>query len=222
MILPQRAHTDRKRVRAMTIVARKKIYNCILMFAAVSLIGWILETACFLVRWHVLTDRGFLLLPLCPIYGASVLAVYLLMGTPKNGRLEALFDKSAALPPFARFTAQAGLYALYFAVAALIPTAAEFLTAFVFDKLFGLKFWDYSYHSVNLFGYVSLVQSALWGAMLTAAMALVWPPMYRAFDRLPEKTARRSALLAAALICADFAGNALFLLITGHRFALLP
>lgn len=44
------------------------------------------------------SDRGFLSLPFCTIYGSSILAIYLIIGTPSKGRLEPLFLRAKKLP----------------------------------------------------------------------------------------------------------------------------
>ena len=48
-------------------------YHLTILFALVSFLGWCGETLYFAVRWNDLTDRGFLSLPLCTIYGCCIL-----------------------------------------------------------------------------------------------------------------------------------------------------
>jgi len=51
-----------------------------------SFLGWLWETIfSFFLRSP--NDRGFLLLPICPIYGFALILVYLLFGTPADMRL---------------------------------------------------------------------------------------------------------------------------------------
>ena len=100
-----------------------------ILFVLISFLGWCGETVYFVLRWDDFTDRGFLSLPLCTIYGCSILAIYLIIGTPTRGRLKPLFIRAKKLTPVLRVPAYAGLYILYFIAAALIPTVAEFVTA---------------------------------------------------------------------------------------------
>ena len=109
-----------------------------ILFVLISFLGWCGETVYFVLRWDDFTDRGFLSLPLCTIYGCSILAIYLIIGTPTRGRLKPLFIRAKKLTPVLRVPAYAGLYILYFIAAALIPTVAEFVTALFFDKVFGI------------------------------------------------------------------------------------
>ncbi len=191
-----------------------------LMFMLISFIGWCMETVYVLLRFGHLSDRGFLSMPFCPIYGTSILAIYLLLGTPQGGVLQPLFAKAKGLPLPARAAAYAGLYLLYFLAAALIPTAAEFLTGLFFDKLFGIRLWDYTDRPFNILGYVCLPMSALWGLLITAAMALLWTPLEKLLARIPQRAAKAVAFTLAALLLIDFCGNFIYLCATGAHYYL--
>lgn len=65
-----------------------------ILFVLISFLGWCGETVYFVLRWDDFTDRGFLSLPLCTIYGCSILAIYLIIGTPTRGRLKPLFIRA--------------------------------------------------------------------------------------------------------------------------------
>lgn len=200
--------------------AEEDLYRLFLMFMLISFIGWCMETVYVLLCFGRLSDRGFLSMPFCPIYGASILAIYLLIGTPQGGVLQPLFAKAKGLPLPARAAAYAGLYLLYFFAAVLIPTAAEFLTGLFFDKLFGIRLWDYTDRAFNLLGYVCLPMSALWGLLITAAMALLWTPLKKLLARIPQRAAKAVAFTLAALLLIDFCGNFIYLCATGAHYYL--
>ena len=191
-----------------------------LMFMLISFIGWCMETVYVLLRFGRLSDRGFLSMPFCPIYGFSILAIYLPIGTPQGGVLQPLFARAKREPLPARAAAYAGLYLLYFLAAALIPTAAEFLTGLFFDKLFGIRLWDYTDRPFNLLGYVCLPMSALWGLLITAAMAPLWTPLEKLLARIPQRAAKAVAFTLAALLLIDFCGNFIYLCATGAHYYL--
>ena len=200
--------------------AGEDLYRLFLMFMLISCIGWCMETAYVFLCFGRLSDRGFLSMPFCPIYGASILAVYFAVGTPQGGVLQPLFAKAKGQPLPARAAAYAGLYLLYFLAAALIPTAAEFLTGLFFDKLFGIRLWDYTDRAFNLLGYVCLPMSALWGLLITAAMALLWTPLEKLLARIPQRAAKAVAFTLAALLLIDFCGNFIYLCATGAHYYL--
>ena len=197
-----------------------KIFYLIIIFAIISFIGWGMETSYFLIAWDDLTDRGFLSLPFCTIYGTSILAIYLIIGTPHGGRLKPLFTRAKALPFFPKILSFIGLYVIYFLFAALIPTAAEFFTALFFDKVFGVTLWDYSYHTYHLFGYVCLDMTIIWGVLITIAMAIVWPLLEKLVRMIPLKSAKIAALTIITVLAADFIFNFSYLCVKGRHLVL--
>ena len=56
-----------------------------LLFLSVSFFGWVFETIVCFVQSGRISDRGFLTLPFCPIYGFPVCVIYFLLGTPTDG-----------------------------------------------------------------------------------------------------------------------------------------
>ena len=212
--------TKEKKFNGQTEGVGSGLVRLFLMFMLISCIGCCMETAYVFPCFGRLSDRGFLSMPFCPIYGFSILAIYLLIGTPQGGVLQPLFAKAKGLPLPARAAAYAGLYLLYFLAAALIPTAAEFLTGLFFDKLFGIRLWDYTDRPFNILGYVCLPMSALWGLLITAAMALLWMPLEKLLARIPQRAAKAVAFTLAALLLIDFCGNFIYLCATGAHYYL--
>ena len=198
----------------------EKFYALALLWFAVSFLGWCAETLHFLLRWHDFTDRGFLIMPLCPIYGFSLCTIYLIAGTPENGRLRPLFRKAQKLPRFARAAAVVGLFILYFLFAALFSTAAEFATAALFDKIFSVTLWDYGYKRFHFSGYVSLDQTLLWGASVTLVMAVVCEKLLKCIQKIPPLAAKYTAAILLAAAGADFLFNLIYLCATGVHLVL--
>lgn len=163
-----------------------------LMLMSVSLLGWTMETVLTFFQTGRFHDRGFLYAPFCPIYGCSVLAAYFLLGTPDEGRflLKKVENKAAR-------------YVLYFFLAAIIPSLAEFLVGLFFDKTFDLWLWDYSGMPLNLNGYVCLPISIVWAALIFAFMKFVFTPLRNLFLRLPKAVLRAVAVSLFALLAVD-------------------
>ena len=65
----------------------KKILTLYLVFIFVSFIGFVYETLLAIILRFNDLDRGFLSLPLCPIYGIGVILTYLIFGTPNKIRI---------------------------------------------------------------------------------------------------------------------------------------
>ena len=189
----------------------QKFYELVILWFIISFLGWCAETLHFIIRWHDLIDRGFLTLPVCPIYGFSLIAIYLVIGTPAGGRLAPIFRKAREMRPVLRTLSYIGLYFLYFLIAAILPSAVEFATGAFFDKIVGVSLWDYSYKKFHLLGYVSLGQTILWGFMITLAMTFLWDRLRSLIQKIPPLATKRTAIVLIAVISADFAFNIIYL-----------
>ena len=189
-----------------------RLCRMLLIGFLVSFGGWVLETAMHYIRYKEYTDRGFLTLPLCPIYGASVILIAYFFGTPQA--LDGILDRQILRSESAKRLLKSKVmrYIAYFVMVTLISTAAELVIGGIF-KMIGMPLWDYSDKAFNLFGVICLSYSLIWGAMITAVMAFLWRPMSRLFSKMPNRTAIISAftLLVAATI--DFAVNLVLLLL---------
>ena len=199
---------------------RPGFYDLVILFVLVSFLGWCMETIYFRIRWGAFSDRGFLTLPLCTIYGSCIMAVFLVMGTPTGGRLKSLFEHAKRLPVLLRSISYVGLYAMYFAAAALIPTIAEFFVALFFDKVFGIVLWDYSYYRFDVCGYICLEMTLVWGIMITAAMRIVWPLLVKLVCLSSPRVVKVKAVILSVLILADLLFNLIYLCVNGRHFTL--
>ena len=199
---------------------RPGFYDLVILFVLVSFLGWCMETIYFRIRWGAFSDRGFLTLPLCTIYGSCILAVYLLMGTPTSGRLRSLFERAKRLPVLLRSLSYVGLYAIYFMAAALIPTIAEFFVALFFDKVFGIVLWNYSYYRFDICGYICLEMTLVWGILITAAMRFVWPLLVKLVCLSSPRVIKVKAFVLSVLILADLLFNLIYLCLNGCHFTL--
>jgi len=120
-------------------------------FWAYSFVGFLLEKIfAILTRSPHQRRRCFLMLPLCPVYGFGVLAVLSLPESMTN----TLWGM-----------------ALWGGLAA---TAVEYLVHLLYEKLFGVRFWDYRGTIWNLNGRVCLPFSVAWSLLL----ALGLPPLH--------------------------------------------
>ena len=122
-------------------------------FWTYSFLGYLLERG-YAIATHA--DRQarkcFLLLPMCPVYGLGALAVLALP--------ESLSGSFWSL-------------ALWGGLAA---TAVEYAVHVLYDRLLGVRFWDYSRLPGNFQGRVCLPFSLAWGLLTGAAL----PPVQRA------------------------------------------
>lgn len=117
-----------------------------------SFLGYLLEKGYAAVTHSPRQVRKcFLLLPLCPVYGLAMLAVL-------------------HLPP--ELTGSFLSRALYGGLAA---TAVEYAVHFLYERLLGVMFWDYSSTHMDLNRRVCMPFSVVWGLLTALATDYVQP-----------------------------------------------
>lgn len=149
-------------------------------FFLYSFLGWCTEVIFQTFKTGEFINRGFLIGPVCPIYGFGVAAVVLL------------------IDPIADHLFQAYL------VAALVPTILEYLVGWLTEKILHTRLWDYSKMPLNINGYVCLLFSLIWGAACLIVYYFIHPALMSLVRLIP--TVVGWILLAAftITILADF------------------
>jgi uncharacterized membrane protein len=136
-------------------------YHWITFFYIYCFLGWCFESTYVSIREHRLVNRGFLKLPLLPLYGTG--AVTLLW---------------ASLPVKDQLV-------LVYLVGVVVATALEYVTGYTMERLFKMKYWDYSDQRFQLHGYICLSSSITWGFMTILVTEVVQQLMERLVLRLP-------------------------------------
>ena len=103
-----------------------------LLFLIYSFLGWCMEVCCSLIERKKFINRGFLLGPYCPIYGCGAILITFLLKDFTN------------MPLF------------LFLLTIVLCGTLEYLTSFLMEKIFHLRWWDYSKKKFNLHGRVCL------------------------------------------------------------------
>lgn len=116
-----------------------KFQKIALYFFVYAFIGWVCEELYALAVLHTFVKRGFLLGPICPIYGYGAIILILCFKNYKNKPVKLFF-----------------LSAIFFSL-------FEYITDFFLQALFGTKWWDYTGEFLNLNGRISLSFSIVWG-----------------------------------------------------------
>ena len=152
----------------------KKIYSLYLLFIFISFIGFLYETLlAYLFQFSDL-DRGFLSLPLCPIYGSGVIITYLIFNLPRDMKIFNYTLKSKR---------KLKLY-LYFLFSAILATLLEWIVGVFFEKYFNIVLWEYSSLMLNFNKYCSLLPSILWGLAITTFMNTLFEKLYNKINNI--------------------------------------
>jgi Predicted membrane protein len=109
------------------------------LFMIISCIGWFCEMIYTNIETKKLTNRGFLLGPYCPIYGATSLVMLQTLKAYQNDIV------------------------ILFIVAAVICSIVEYMTSYIMEKIFKARWWDYSNMPFNIDGRVCILNSFLFG-----------------------------------------------------------
>ena len=115
------------------------ISKYIIIFFVYSVVGYICEVInCWIVN-KKLKDRGFLLGPYCPIYGVGAVLLTILLTKYENDIL------------------------ILFSTSILICGILEYFTSYLLEKIFNMRWWDYSKNIFNINGRICLETLILFG-----------------------------------------------------------
>lgn len=135
----------------------------ILLFFTGAILGWVMEVVCKLIQFGRFINRGFLIGPICPIYGfGSVLVT-------------ALLSRYAGEP------------LSVFGLAMILCGTLEYLTSYVMEKLFHARWWDYSQKRFNLNGRVCADTLIPFGLLGLGMVYVAKPVLFGLFTRLPAE-----------------------------------
>ena len=133
----------------------------LLLFYFYCLCGWIWEScfvSCKQRRW---VNRGFLHGPWLPIYGSG--AIIILFATlPVRGSAIGI----ALMGTFA-------------------ATLLEYVTGAVMERIFKMRYWDYTNQPFNLNGYICLTSSIGWAGFSWLLVRVIHPPIDRLLRDVP-------------------------------------
>ncbi len=133
----------------------------VLLFYFYCFFGWCFESTYVSLHEHRFVNRGFLRLPLLPIYGSGALCI-LLTCLPYRNSIPAVF-----------------------VLGILFPTILEFLTGWAMEAMFKMRYWDYSDKRFNLCGYISLPSSLTWGGLSLLLIYVIHPPLGQLIQDVP-------------------------------------
>ena len=133
-----------------------------LLFISYSFIGWLAEVTCVsFTQKRITINRGFLIGPICPIYGTAAIIM-------------TLFLKKYLNDPV-----------VLFAMATITCSIVEYMTSFFMEKFFHARWWDYGAEPFNLNGRICLINSLLFGVAGLILMYFINPYYNRLLTSIP-------------------------------------
>ena len=129
-----------------------------LLFWVFSIIGWILEVIVCSICDKKIVNRGFFVGPYCPIYGFGALIMLLIV--PYKDHI---------------FTC--------FIMALVLCSALEYFTSYMMEKIFKIRWWDYSNDAFNINGRICLRNAIAFGSLGVLFTRVLNPLYYSIVDK---------------------------------------
>ena len=144
-------------------------------------LGWVWETCYVSVLKAKWVNRGFMRGPFLPIYGSGAIVVLIF-----------------TLP----FRTNAGLV---FLVGMTSATLLEYFTGVVMEKMFHVRYWDYSSQRLNLNGHICVTSSLAWGVFSVILTLYGHTPIERFVMRMNENLLEVMVFVLTVYISIDMA-----------------
>jgi len=154
------------------------IINILLYFFIYSFWGWAFETIYMSVYHGHIVKRGFLIGPLCGIYGIGTISIIYMLNRIKSH-------------PF-----------MLFLCSSVISSILELLTGIIFKTFFNQRLWDYSNKFANFKGYICLPNTIIWGILALFLVYVAHPAVKKTVDLIPARV--RKIIFSSALIFFSF------------------
>ena len=151
----------------------------LIFFFIYSFIGWIWESCYVSVRKRRWVNRGFLHGPMLPIYGSGAVVILVsTIGVREHPWLIFIFGLVAA-------------------------TALEYVTGAVMERMFHVRYWDYSNQKLNVHGYICVSSSLCWGVFSVLLVRFVHVPIERVVLGIPLLASDIAALVLTVAASVD-------------------
>lgn len=151
-----------------------------LLFIIYSMIGYLAEVFFIFIMDKKLTfNRGFLIGPYIPIYGVSIICMVRLLSPYKDDLL------------------------VLFIMSTVACTVIEYVTSYIMEKMFKLRWWDYSHLSFNINGRVCLMVSFLFGLGSIFITKIVNPLIEGCLTKVPHWLIILISLIILIIFIAD-------------------
>ncbi|WP_432627036.1 putative ABC transporter permease [Brotaphodocola sp.] len=131
-------------------------YHWLTFFYVYCFFGWIFESTYVSLKQRHFVNRGFLRLPMLPLYGTGAVMMLWVSLPVRNS-----------------------LIAVYFS-GVIGATILEYITGWAMERLFKVRYWDYSNQKFNLHGYICLSSSIAWGFLTILMTEVIHPPIAKA------------------------------------------
>ena len=153
----------------------------LLFFFIYCFCGWIFESTYVSLCKHRFVNRGFMRGPFLPLYGSGAILM-LFVSIPVENHL-----------------------VLVYLAGCIAATALEYVTGVCMEKLFKVRYWDYSKQKFNYKGQICLSSTLAWGGLTIFLLKVIHPPIERFVLGLNEQLVSVVTHVLTALVGVDMA-----------------
>lgn len=152
-----------------------------LLFFIISFVGWLWEVALFYFTEHTFINRGIYKGPYLPIYGVGGLILCLFLHSYRKKPLRV------------------------FVLSLIACSVLEYLTSYFLELQWGIRWWDYSGHFLNINGRICLIGAVIFGFGGTALVCLFLPLYQKIYDGLSQRWRLILMIVLLLIFAADAA-----------------
>ena len=153
----------------------------LLLFYIYCFLGWCFESTYVSLRTGHWVNRGFMRAPFLPLYGSGALLL-LVVSMPFAGNI-----------------------VLTYIAGGIAATLLELFTGMTMEKIFKIKYWDYSRQRFNFKGHICLSSSIAWGFMALLVTKVIHAPIAAFVISIPEVVKDAAVLVLTITLTWDFA-----------------
>lgn len=151
------------------------------LFIIYSFFGWCLEMVACSISTKKIVNRGFLLGPICPIYGCGCLLITVLLKGYLNDPI------------------------VLFVMAFVLCLLLEYFTSYIMEKLFKARWWDYSDRKYNLNGRICLDNGVAFGILGLLLSYVINPFVVKMLSYIPLNVFNIVGVVLLVVFVVDYA-----------------
>lgn len=158
-------------------------YEMVFLFFFWGVIGWVIEVIDMKIEAGEFQNRGFLHMPICPLYGIGIPVLCVLLRSQRQS------------------------YIVLFLYGILLCSLMEYVIGWLLEKLFNARWWDYSHMRFNVRGRVCLRNSVLFGVGTLLAVGFVEPVAETMIHMIPLQAGLVVCVFAVVVLALDIAAS---------------
>ena len=157
----------------------EKYYYYFLLFFIYSCIGWVVEVIDQRIEIGKYVNRGFLIGPYCPIYGVGGLIMVFTLSRYMDSPI------------------------ILFVMAITICSVLEYATGAILEKIFNVRWWDYSNKKLNINGRICLETMIPFGLLGIVVLYYINPFLTKKIYSLSSGTLQLISIIIFSLFFID-------------------